>query len=226
MSFTILAPQRRAKIKGVLFDMDGVILDTEKLYARFWAEACVEYGFPMTHEQSLGMRGLSRNDGQAYLTKLFGSEIDYSVIRACMTERMDAFVETHGIETKNGAVELLKFLKEREIPCALTTSSPIERVQEQLGRLNLIRMFDQICSAFLVEHGKPEPDIYLYGAKSLGLEPEECLSAEDSYTGLLSAYRAGTMNVLVPDLVPADENDRHIAFALADSLSDLKEMIC
>ncbi len=225
MAYTVLRSEQTKKVRGVLFDMDGVILDTEKLYCRFWTVACEEFGFSMTYEQSLSMRGRSRNAQEEVLVSLAGHPVDYAAIRACMTERMDAFVQKEGIEVKPGAAQLLDFLQEQQIPCALTTSSPIERVKEQLGRQGLVDKFSELCSAFLVEHGKPAPDIYLYGAKCLQLPPENCLAVEDSYTGLLSAYRAGTMNVLVPDLVPPDEQDRACAYAIADSLYDVLDAI-
>lgn len=217
---TILHPDS-APIRGVLFDMDGVILDTEKLYARFWAEACRHFGYDMSWEQSLGMRSLNRIAGQSYLSSLFGPDIDYLQVRSKRIELMDAYVAENGVEAKPGIYELLDYLNGNHIPCAVTTASPMNRIQEHLGMLGLYDRFDKICTAYQVPHGKPEPDIYLFGAQSLALPPENCLALEDSYTGILSAYRAGCKATIVPDLDQPGENILSIAYAKADSLADV-----
>lgn len=212
-------------IRGVLFDMDGVILDSEKLYARFWAEACSHFGYSMTYSQSLGMRSLNRDAGQAYLSSLFGPEINYLQIRGKRIELMNAYVAENGVEAKPGVWELLDFLREQGIPFALTTASPMDRIEDHLGRLGLLEKFDHICTAYQVPHGKPEPDIYLFGAQTLGLPPENCLALEDSYTGILSAHRAGCKATIVPDLDQPGENILSIAYAKVDSLADVIPLI-
>lgn len=224
MAFTILHPNS-APIRGILFDMDGVILDSEKLYARFWAEACASFGYSMSYEQALGMRSLNRDAGQTYLSSLFGPEIRYPDVRAKRIELMDAYVEEYGVEPKPGIFELLAVLHERGIPCAVTTASPMDRIENHLGRLGLLNQFDHICTAYQVPHGKPEPDIYLFGAKTLNLPPENCLALEDSYTGILSAYRAGCKATIVPDLDQPDDRTLSIAYARADSLHDVISML-
>lgn len=224
MAYTIYQ-QRKCSVKGVLFDMDGVVLDTEKLYARFWMEAARALGYPMTYEQALGMRSLSGPMGQAKLESYFGPGVSRAVIRDKRVELMDAYVAEHGVEPKPGIYELLDFLQEREIPAAITTSSPRERVERYLGPLGLLDRFDKICTGYEVKQGKPAPDIYIYGAQCLGLHPEECLAIEDSPAGVESAFRAGCMAVLVPDLDGSDDAMRQMLFAEADSLLDILEML-
>lgn len=223
MAYEILHPQQGvpASIRGVLFDMDGVILDSEKLYARFWAEGCACFGYHMTYQQALGMRSLNARAGQEYLSTLFGPEISYPVVRAKRIELMDAYVAEHGVEAKPGILELLDYLASRHIPYAVTTASPNDRIQNHLGRLGLYERFDHICTAHEVPHGKPAPDIYLLGAETIGVPPEHCLALEDSYTGLLSAYRAGCLASIVPDLDQPGENILSIAYAKLDSLMDV-----
>lgn len=212
-------------VRGVLFDMDGVVLDTEKLYARFWQEAAQALGYPMTYEQALGMRSLSGSAGQAKLESYFGSGVSRAVMRDKRVELMDAFVETHGVEAKPGIVELLDHLDKKGIPRAITTSSPKERVERYLKPLGLLERFDKICTGYEVAHGKPAPDIYLYGAKCLGLSPRDCLAVEDSPAGIESAFRAGCMAVLVPDLDGATDEMKTRLFAEAESLADLIHLI-
>lgn len=212
-------------VSGVLFDMDGIVLDTEKLYARFWGEAANDLGYPMTWEQALGMRSLSRSAGQAKLESYFGKGISIEKVRARRIELMERYIDEYGVESKAGIVELLDYLDEQGIPRAITTSSPLERVQRYLGPLGLLDRFDIICTGYDVEKGKPEPDIYLYGAASLGFAPEDCLALEDSPAGVLSAYRAGCMTVMIPDMDQPDEEVSKMLSAQADNLRDVIDLI-
>lgn len=227
MAIEMLKPEWGASrpIRGVLFDMDGLVVDTEKLFSRFWMEACHFYGFPMTREQSLQMRSLSKGAGQAKLSSFFGPDAAYPVIRDKRIELMDAYIARHGVEPKPGIRELLEHLKGRGIPCAITSSSPVERIQSFLGPLGLYGYFDQIISGHDVPNGKPAPDIYLYGAAALGLKPEDCLALEDSPAGICSAYAAGCLPVMVPDQDQPDDKTRTMLFAVAQTLADVITMV-
>ena len=156
MAFDIINKEKLNMPKGILFDMDGVVLDSEKLYTRFWAEACKEKGFNMTWKQALGMRSTNKIKGQAYLEKCFGKGIDYSEIREIRIRRMDEFIKENGVEVKDGAVELLDFLNSKKIPCAITSSSPLDRIKDHLSQNNILEKFNKICSAHQVNNGKPE----------------------------------------------------------------------
>lgn len=215
----------KQQIKGILFDMDGLILDTEKLYCRFWQEAARILGYPMTMEQALGMRRLNRHAGEAKLKSYFGEGISYTEVREKRIELMDAFVEKEGVTTKPGIWELLAFLQEKQIRTAIATSSPIGRTKKYLSSVHLENEFDAIVSGYMVEHGKPEPDIYVYAARQLGLEPENCIVLEDSPAGILAAYRAGCMPVMIPDLDEPDEETRKLLFAQAESLVQFREVL-
>ena len=227
MAYQLINPQwaQGRRIQGVLFDMDGVILDSEKLYAKFWAAGCECYGYHMTYQQALGMRSLSAQAGQEYLSSLFGPDISYFQVRAKRIELMDAYIEENGIEAKPGIFQLLDYLAARNIPYAITTASPNDRIQNHLGRLGLYDRFPHICTAHEVKNGKPAPDIYLLGAKTIGIPPEHCLALEDSYTGILSAHRAGCLASIVPDLDQPGENIRSIAYAKLDSLADVIDLM-
>lgn len=215
---------QQIKVKGVLFDMDGVILDTEKLYTRFWCEAAQALGFPMTHEMALGMRSLSREVGERQLKAYLGEEVDYQQVRNKRIEMMSAFINENGVELKPGIHELLAFLKENGIKTSVATSSPLDRTKEYLSQVGLVDAFDELVSGHMVEHGKPAPDIYLYAAAKLGLKPEECLVLEDSPTGLLAAYRAGCIPVMIPDQDQPDEATRERAYAVVENLIAVKQL--
>ncbi|MCI7019416.1 MAG: HAD family phosphatase [Clostridiales bacterium] len=217
--------KEKSPVRGVLFDVDGVILDTECLYSRFWMEACHFYGFPMTREQSLQMRSLNETAGQEKLHALFGPAADYAVIRQKRIALMDAFVEKEGVAPKPGIYALLDALDTRGIPCAITSSSPRLRLESYLTPLNLYHRFAKVVSGYDVPRGKPEPDIYLRGAAELGLQPGECLALEDSPAGILSAYRAGCLPVLIPDQDHPGEDTLWMLCAMADNLADVIELL-
>lgn len=213
-------------IRGVLFDMDGLVLDTEKLYTRFWMESANDLGYPMTLQQALGMRSLNRDAGQRKLQEYFGPHISYSQIRTHRIELMDAHIARYGIDVKPGIFELLAYLKDKGIASAITSSSPMENIRRHLSAHDLLHRFDRLCSGYEVPNGKPAPDIYLHGAAALGLKPEECLALEDSPTGILSAYRAGCLSVMIPDQDQPDAQTTQLLYAKADSLADIISLLC
>lgn len=208
-------------IKGVISDMDGVILDSEKLYVRFWCEAANFYGFPMNREHALSIRSMARPFAIEKLQGYFGAEFDYDSVREKRIELMDAYVSQHGIEAKKGAQKLLGFLKENGYKVALATATPAQRAEEYLRRVDLLKYFDYVASARMVKNGKPKPDIYLFAAEKLGLKPEECLALEDSVNGVRSAAAAGCKTVLVPDLDNPEEQLKPLLYGTADGQEDV-----
>ena len=223
MALDILRPEWGAErpIRGILFDMDGLVVDTEKLYSRFWREACTFYSYEMTYEQSLQMRGLGGQAGENKLHSFFSPDADYLTLRNKRIELMDAFVDEHGVELKPGIFELLDFLDAKGIPAAITSSSPIPRIRKFLAPYGLDSRFAALCSGRDVPRGKPAPDIYLAGAKALNLPPESCLALEDAPAGIESACRAGCLPVMIPDLDPPGEETKAMLYAKADALTDV-----
>lgn len=225
MALEVLHPQWKKPIRGVLFDMDGVILDTERLYTHFWQEAARALGYPMTREQALGMRSLNRDTARKQMESYFGPDTDYNAIRGLRIQLMDAYIAENGVDPKPGIYALLDALDAHGIPAAVTTSASLERATANFKKVNLLHRFIRICQGSDVPTCKPEPEIYLYGAASLGLPPENCLAIEDSPAGILSACRAGCMPILVPDQDQPNEETRKHLFARADSLSDIISLL-
>lgn len=209
------------KIKGIISDMDGVILDTEKLYVRFWREAASFYGFPMTIEHALGIRSLSGKLAEEKLQGWFGKEFDYNAVRQKRIELMDEFVSQNGVEPKPGAKALLSYIKDNGYALALATATPVDRAGRYLKSVELYSFFDQIVSAREVKRGKPAPDIYLCAAKRLGLDPKECIALEDSQNGIRSAFAAGCKTIMVPDLDRPTEEIMPLLFGVANGLEDV-----
>jgi len=208
-------------IRGVLFDLDGLVLDTEKLYSRFWMASCHFYGFPMTYEQSLGMRALNAKLGEAQLKAYFGESVQYLQLRDKRIELMEAYVDENGVDLKPGIRELLDYLEANHIPAAIASSSPVPRIRKYLAFHGLDKRFAALCSGRDVPHGKPAPDIYCHAAATLGLKPEECLALEDAPAGIQSAYHAGCLTVMVPDQDQPSEETKALLYAKAGSLLDV-----
>nr|WP_316626302.1 HAD family phosphatase [uncultured Ruminococcus sp.] len=213
------------KIKGVISDMDGVILDSEKLYVRFWCEAGQFYGFPFERKHALGIRSMARPFAIERLQGWFGDSFDYDTVRNKRIELMNAYVEKHGIEAKPDAEKLLSYLKEKGIAVALATATPKDRAEEYLRRVGLLQYFDEVVSARMVKNGKPAPDIYLFAAEKLGLKPEECMALEDSQNGIRSANAAGCKTVMVPDLDGPTGEIMPLLYDVADGLWDVVRIL-
>ena len=212
-------------LQGVIFDMDGLMLDTEKLLLRFWCEAAAEMGYTMKKKHVLSIRSLDAKYAKAKLQGYFGAEFNYQKIRARRKELMNSYIEEHGIETKQGVRELLVFLKEHGYKTSVATATDLERTQRYLKNVDLLQYFDKIVCASMVENGKPEPDIYLRAAKELELLPENCIALEDSPNGILSAYRAGCMPVMVPDLDEPSKETKKLLFGLEENLLKVIDLI-
>ncbi len=209
------------KIKAVIFDMDGVLLDSEKLYVRFWCEAGQACGYPFEKKHALANRSLARKFAIERLQGFFGESFDYDKVRNKRIELMDAYVEKNGIDLKPYAEYTLSELKKRGYKIALATATPPERARRYLTRSGIFGYFDKIVCASMVSLGKPEPDIYLKACEELCLEPEECIAAEDSPNGVLSAYRAGCRTVMIPDMDEPDDDTRAMTYAVIKNLKEL-----
>ncbi len=213
------------KFKGAVFDMDGLMIDTEKLLMRFWIEAANYYGFDMKPEHVLSIRSLAGDLTEIKLKGIFGESFCYRDVRLKRIELMNSYIEKNGIEKKKGLDQLLAFLKENGFKIAVATATDYERTSRYLKSLNIFDNFDKIICASMVEHGKPAPDIYLKAAKELQLPPHECIALEDSPNGILSAYRAGLNPIMIPDLSEPDEETSKLLYACAESLDKVIELM-
>jgi HAD superfamily hydrolase (TIGR01509 family) len=213
------------KIKGAIFDMDGVLLNSEILYQRFWLEALKFYGYKATQNHILSLRSLTGKKAEEKLKSFFGNDFDYPTVKAKRIELMDNFVNSNGVEMKKGAKEILAYLKNNGIKIALATSSPYERAKNHLTQVGIFKYFDSCICGGMVENSKPAPDIYLQASKSLGLKPQECIAVEDSPNGALSAINAECKTIMVPDLTPCPQELKSKLFAVLDNLSEIKELI-
>jgi len=193
------------ELKGAIFDMDGVIIDTEKLYLRFWKEAAAELGYDMRDEHVFAVRSMARKYSIPKLKEMLGQDFPTEEVRSRRTELRNDFISKSGIETKKGLFRLLNHLRDTGIKIAVATATQRERTLSYLSRIGALEFFDAVICGDMVTTGKPAPDIYLSAAKELCLPPETCAAFEDSPNGLISAHTAGCYTVMVPDLTQPDE---------------------
>lgn len=206
------------KIKGAIFDMDGVILDTEKLYLRFWKQAASDFGYNMTDQHVFGIRSLARKFAVEKLKGIFGEDFPYYDIHARRVELMDAFIKEHGFESKSGVYELLVFLREKGIKTAVATATARHKTMNYLESIGAAKYFDAVICGDMVENGKPAPDIYLQAASELQLPPEQCAAFEDSPNGIKSAHSAGCRTIMIPDLTQPDDEVAPLLCGVYESL--------
>lgn len=207
--------------KAVLFDMDGLIIDTEKHYQKAWIQAAKELGFNMTVKEQLYLRSCTKKYAEPIMQKFFGPDFDYDKVRNRRKEIMDEDLKKFGIEKKPYVDEILDFLKEEGIKRALVTATHETKAREYLKEIELEEKFDKVICADMVENGKPDPDIYLFACKKIGEKPSDCLALEDSPNGVRSAYSAGVDVIMVPDLSEPDEELNKMILKSAGSLKDV-----
>ena len=208
-------------IKAVIFDMDGVLIGTEKYLVKYWIQAGQEFGFDMKPEHGLLIRSLAGKYAGPLLQEIFGPSFDYPAVRARRKALMADHIARNGIEKKPFVDKALDQLKEMGIKTAVATATDQERAGRYLKQIGIDHKFDRVICADMVENGKPQPDIYLYACQEMGELPENCMAVEDSPNGVRSAASAGLVTVMVPDLTQPDEE---ISRLLSEKVQDLGEI--
>lgn len=212
-------------IKAVIFDMDGLLIDTEKYHTACWIEAAREQGYEMTMETALKLRSLGAEYAAPMLKEEFGEGLNYEKLKAVKRNLMDRKLSEISVELKKGALELLSWLSGQNCKKAVATATRREKAEECLKSTGLWSYFDAVLSVTGVKHGKPMPDVYLEACKRLGEAPEDCLALEDSPNGAWSAVRAGCKTVMIPDLTPVPKELKDSLSGEAESLLDIIDII-
>ncbi len=191
---------------AVIFDMDGLLLNTEKVSVKAWTDTLTDMGYSLSPGFMNGCIGMNPRSSERYLRENLDESIDYRYVFDRAHDVMDMEIERNGIETKTGANEILAFLKECSIPFALATSTVREKALQRLSSSGLKSFFSSMVCGDEVEHGKPDPGIFLKAAYKIGAFPDCCYVLEDSDPGIIAASRAGMEPVLIPDMKPPSQD--------------------
>ena len=213
------------EIKAVIFDMDGTLFDTEKVYQAAWREAGARLSFHQVEAALAACTGCNDADTRKYFEKTFADVVDYSEFTALRNQLYEQTIERDGLQLKPGAIEMLRFLKERGILIGLGTSTYPPRVPHNLERAGISDYFDAIVMGNMVTKGKPDPETFLTAARMLGVDPQNCMGVEDSFNGVRALHAAGMYTVMVPDLLQPGKEILALTDCVCETLFDLRPLI-
>ena len=209
---------------NVIFDMDGVIFDSERAYIAAYKKLAPKYGlndFEVIHKACMDSIGANRQKTKEIFFAYVGHEFDYLAYR----EDVQVELNKHDYVIKPGVYEIFDWLRETGAKIALASSTREVSVRKSLGKADLVKYFDQIVCGDMVSHSKPHPEIFLKAAEKLQVAPEICYVIEDSFNGIRAAHAAGMHPIMVPDILQPDEEIRGLAEVVLPSLLDVKEYL-
>ena len=215
-------------IKAVIFDMDGLIFDTESIYYRGSQEVADELGIP--YDAEVYNRFLGVGDSEIWATyhqmydEEFGADLVNDFIKLSY-ERVVDYLKSGVAEMKPGLLELLSYLEENNIPKIVASSNNIDIIEDLLKKNNLLDRFSKIVSVEDVKNAKPDPEIFNKAHEVLGIDKDNLLILEDSNNGVIAGHAAGIPVIMVPDLIQPDEELRSKTIAVLDSLADVPAFI-
>ena len=212
-------------VKGVVFDMDGLMFDTENLTYKLQKEILGDMALEFSLEDYKLTIGKRVADLEAFFHGLFGADFDMTDFRSKCRESFKSYTDKYGVPIKDGLVELLGFLKEKGVKTALCTSTSRHSAERMLRIAGVFDYFDALVCAEDVTNGKPHPEPFLKSAEKIKIVPESCIALEDSFNGIISAYRAGFIPIMIPDLIEPDGEISGMCRAVLSNLSMVKEFI-
>lgn len=212
-------------IRAVIFDMDGLMLDSERIAQEAWQQAGREWGYDIPAEVYLHAVGRTAADTATIMRSAYGDDFPFDEMYARKQALLYQFIERGQISVKPGLFELLDLIEAQQKVKAVATSTDRKVALLKLTTSNLIDRFPVIVCGDEVERGKPAPDIYLQAAAKIDVMPGHCLVLEDSESGTKAAHAAGMIPVIVPDLKQPAAEIASLAHAVVDSLVDVTSML-
>lgn len=213
-------------IQGVIFDMDGLMFDTERLWDTLWEPACRELGLPLPADMEryvAGGRGLAGDALKAHVREAIPQADPQRVLDKVW--QLYGVRYSAGVPCKPGLKELLAELEDRGMPRIVASSSPRSMIELNLQTTGVARYFHDVVSGSDVPRSKPAPDIFLEAARRLGLDIGRCLVLEDSYNGVRAGHAAGAVTVMVPDLAQPNEEIRALYDRCCRDLFEVRDLL-
>jgi len=211
------------KYQAAIFDMDGLLLDTERVCMCVFKQACQTQNLPFYEDVYLSIIGRNSAGIEKIFRAAYGDDLER--LHNEWKTNYQAIVNHQAIPVKSGVIELLTWLRANNIPTAVATSTHKEVAINKLELAGLTKFFDSLTCGCEVSNGKPDPEIYLLAAERLGVEPKHCLAFEDSNNGVLSSVGANMITFQIPDLVEPSEEIKALGHQILPSLKDALEQI-
>ncbi len=212
-------------IRNIVFDMDGVLINSEALILDAWKEVAAGAGIPDIEHTLLQCIGITAPETEALFFRTYGKDFPYEKYKEDAAQIFQRYTRENGLPVKPGVYELFAFLKENDYRIGLASSTREAVVREEMKSIGLLDYFHVIVCGDMVSHSKPHPEIYLKACELLGAEPSACYAVEDSPNGIRSAFRAGMKPLMVPDLVLPDAEIKGLLFRQFESLLDVKNFL-
>ena len=214
------------EIKAVLFDMDGLMIDTESLSTEAFINSAKAQGYNMTKEETLKVLGFTKaNIYQFWIDYFQGTNVDGKKLVDDHYEYIENVLYTVGPGKMPYVEELLKYLRENNYKIAVASSSDTADIKNNLEKTKLEKYIDEIASGAEVENGKPAPDVFLLAAKRLGVDAKDCLILEDSKAGIKAGKASDAMVFMVPDMFTVDKECEDTADRILTNLGEVIEIL-
>lgn len=207
-------------MNAVIFDMDGVLFDTERLCMDGYAQVGRKYGLTGVETVAMQCIGRSSKDTKQLFLDNYGYDFGYDEFRAAVSGWVKTRIKLYGLPLKPGVEKVLEYLKQNEVPLGLASSTSYQSVLGHLREAELLEYFRVVVTGDMIENSKPEPDIYLLACRKLGVDPADTYAIEDSPNGIRAASRAGMLPIMVPDLIEPDDEMRRLSVRICNDLTE------
>lgn len=212
-------------MKAVVFDMDGLLFDTERLCMKSWVQVAKEWDIPDMEKVFPQCIGLNANDTRSLVLAHYGQDFPLEKFQKEAADWFRADIAQNGLPVMTGVKEILSYLNTTDYLIGLASSTKYDSVVKKLEMAGIREYFSVIVTGDMVEHSKPQPDIYLLACEKLGVEPGQAYALEDSPNGIRAAHSAGMKPIMVPDMIAPDEEMERLSFLICKDLLEVKEWL-
>ena len=212
-------------VSGIIFDMDGVLIDSERQSNEGWLWAAGQLGVDMPMWLIDSFKGAPAELCCKFFDAYYKGVIDYWEAKELRTQHVYKIRETEGIPVKKGVKDIFEYIRNNGLKCAVATSTRRESAEKTLHEIGVWEYLDAVVYGDEVERGKPEPDIFLRAAKAIGVNPSEAVVVEDSINGIKAGYAAGMRVVHIPDTIAIDDDIRKLTYMVCDDLNGLIDVV-